>query len=146
MKYLCSNCKMFKYDEERGDEKTSLPPGTKIENIPNSWRCPVCGVNKYYLQPLDNQTKEETEIKDLTYYRDIARKLLTGFCGVYPVCDGDPDHICTGQKYGAPIGLGGAGQAKTFEANYQALQKYRLMMRVIKAHHEPEMSIKIFEK
>lgn len=146
MKYLCSNCKMFKYDEERGDEKTSLPPGTKVENIPNSWRCPVCGVNKYYLQPLDNQTKEETEIKDLTYYRDIARKLLIGFCGVYPVCDGDPDHICTGQKYGAPIGLGGAGQAKTFEANYHALQKYRLKMRVIKAHHEPEMSIKIFEK
>jgi isopentenyl diphosphate isomerase/L-lactate dehydrogenase-like FMN-dependent dehydrogenase len=81
---------------------------------------------------------------DLTYYRRQAREKLTRICGVYPVCDGDPDHLCTGQKYGAPIGLGGAGQAKTFEANYRALQQYRLKMRVIKAHHEPEMSISIF--
>ena len=61
---------------------------------------------------------------DLTYYRRQAREKLTRICGVYPVCDGDPDHLCTGQKYGAPIGLGGAGQAKTFEANYSALQQY----------------------
>jgi isopentenyl diphosphate isomerase/L-lactate dehydrogenase-like FMN-dependent dehydrogenase len=81
---------------------------------------------------------------DLTYYRRQAREKLTRICGVYPVCDGDPDHLCTGQKYGAPIGLGGAGQAKTFEANYRALQQYRLKMRMIKAHHEPEMSISIF--
>ncbi len=72
--------------------------------------------------------------------------MLARVCGVYPVCDGDPDHLCTGQKYGAPIGLGGAGQAKTFEANYRALQQYRLKMRVIKAHHEPEMSVSIFGK
>ena len=84
--------------------------------------------------------------KDLTFYRRRAREMLARVCGVYPVCDGDPDHLCTGQKYGAPIGLGGAGQAKTFEANYRALQQYRLKMRVIKAHHEPEMSISIFGK
>ncbi|HYA32881.1 MAG TPA: alpha-hydroxy-acid oxidizing protein [Candidatus Bathyarchaeia archaeon] len=81
---------------------------------------------------------------DLTYYRRLAREKLTRNCAVYPVCDGDPDHLCTGQKYGAPIGLGGAGQAKTFEANYTALQRYRLKMRVIKAHHEPEMAMSIF--
>jgi len=84
--------------------------------------------------------------RDLTYYRHRAREMLARVCGVYPVCDGDPDHLCTGQKYGAPIGLGGAGQAKTFEANYRALQQYRLKMRVIKAHHEPEMSVSIFGK
>jgi len=86
------------------------------------------------------------EEMDLTYYRRRAREMLARVCGVYPVCDGDPDHLCTGQKYGAPIGMGGAGQAKTFEANYRALQQYRLKMRVIKAHHEPEMSTSIFGK
>ena len=84
--------------------------------------------------------------KDLTYYRRRAREQLAHLCGVYPVCNGDPDHLCTGQKYGAPIGLGGAGQAKTFEANYKALQQYRLKMRVIKAHREPEMSTSLFGK
>ena len=83
-------------------------------------------------------------VEDLTFYRRRAREKLARVCGVYPVCDGDPDHICTGQKYGAPIGLGGTGQAKTFEANYMALQQYRLKMRAIKPHHEPEMSISIF--
>jgi 4-hydroxymandelate oxidase len=84
--------------------------------------------------------------EDLTYYRRRARAQLAHLCGVYPVCNGDPDHLCTGQKYGAPIGLGGAGQAKTFEANYKALQQYRLKMRVIKAHREPEMSTSLFGK
>ena len=84
--------------------------------------------------------------KDLTYYRRRAREQLAHLCGVYPVCNGDPDHLCTGQKYGAPIGLGGAGQAKTFEANFKALQQYRLKMRVIKAHREPEMSTSLFGK
>ena len=51
-----------------------------------------------------------------------------------------------GQKFGASIGFGGAGQGKTFEANYNSLQGYKLKMMVIKAHHEPEMSISIFGK
>ena len=42
--------------------------------------------------------------------------------------------------------MGGAGQGKSFEANYDALQRYKLKMRVIKAHHEPEMSLSIFGK
>lgn len=148
------NCKIFTYNEDIGDQKTNLKPGTKVENIPNTWRCPVCGAIKSYLQqvsddevsPKKSDDGKKHSKKDLTYYRDRAREMLTGLCGVYPVCDGDPDHICTGMKYGAPIGLGGAGQAKTFEANYTSLQKYRLKMQVIKAHHEPEMSISIFGK
>ncbi|OEC87963.1 hypothetical protein A9507_06460 [Methanobacterium sp. A39] len=83
---------------------------------------------------------------DLNYYRSVGRKMLTGVCGVFPVCDGKPGRTCVGQKYGAPIGMGGAGQGKTFEANYDALQRYKLKMQVIKAHHEPEMSLSIFGK
>jgi NAD(P)H-dependent flavin oxidoreductase YrpB (nitropropane dioxygenase family) len=81
--------------------------------------------------------------KDLNYYYTMARNMLEDF---YMVCDGKPDWICTPEKFGSSIGLGGAGQTKTFEANYYALHQYRLKMRVIKAHHEPEMSISIFGK
>jgi len=152
MKYRCMNCKLFVYDEESGDQRINLKPGTKMSDIPDSYRCPVCAAPKSYLQPAGDAVVTPQKVddgekaveRDLTYYRRRARELLTRVCGVYPVCDGDPDHLCIGQKYGAPIGLGGAGQAKTFGANYRALQQYRLKMRLIKAHHEPEMSISIF--
>lgn len=142
------NCKIFIYDEDVGEPKLNLDPGTKVEDIPDSYHCPVCGFPKSYLKPLNKVTSPHAkgEAKDLNNYRDDAREMLGGLCGVYPVCNGDPDHLCMGQKYGAPIGLGGAGQGKTFEANYKALQQYRLKIRVIKSHHEPEMSASLFGK
>ncbi|MFW9850649.1 MAG: alpha-hydroxy-acid oxidizing protein, partial [Candidatus Thorarchaeota archaeon] len=85
-----------------------------------------------------------SEKKDIDYYRDIAREKLRGFCGAYSICDGSRDRRCVGQKFGKPIGLGGAGQGNTFNANYMALQKYRFKTRLVKAHHEPEMTMEIF--
>jgi hypothetical protein len=81
--------------------------------------------------------------KDLNDYYNMARNMLEDF---YMVCDDKPYWICTPEKFGTSIGLGGAGQAKTIEANYNALHQYHLKMRVIKTHHEPEMSISIFGK
>ncbi|MGZ4942096.1 MAG: alpha-hydroxy-acid oxidizing protein [Halobacteriota archaeon] len=154
MKYRCTNCGLFIYSEHSGNQAINLEPGTKVNDFLDSYRCPVCAAPKTYLQmasdagtpPKRTKEDEKPEHRDLIYYRRRAREQLAHVCGVYPVCDGNPNRICTGQKYGAPIGLGGAGQAKTFEANYRALQRYRLKMRVIKAHHEPEMSTSIFGK
>ena len=132
-----------------------LEPGTLVDNFPDTWLCPVCGMPKEYLQEVRDDifslkmtayTETQHDTKDLNYYRSIARKMLVGICGEFSVCDGQPDRTCTGQKFGAPIGFGGAGQGKTFEANYNSLQRYRLKMRVIKAHKEPNMSISIFDK
>lgn len=155
MKYICSYCNVYAYDDEKGDRDTKLEPGTLVDDFPDSWLCPVCGMPKNYLEEVRDdvfflkmnaysETPHETQ--DLNYYRSIARKMLINICGEYPVCDGQPDRICTGQKFGASIGFGGAGQGKTFEANYNSIQQYKLKMRVIKAHHEPEMSISIFGK
>lgn len=77
--------------------------------------------------------------KDLIYYRSIARKQLSNICAVNKVCDGDPNRLCMGMKYGRPIGIGGAGQGRTWDANFRALSKYKLRMKVIKENHEPEM-------
>jgi 4-hydroxymandelate oxidase len=155
MKYLCTYCSVYVYDEDSGDPLTNLEPGTKWEEIPDTWHCPVCGMPKTYLHQIRDDIfslkktvyhERQNGVKDLNYYRDIAREMLTGYCGVYSVCNGKPDRLCAGQKYGAPIGIGGAGQGKTFEANYDALQKYKLKMQLIKEHHEPEMSLSIFGK
>ena len=153
MKYICTYCNTYAYDEDKGDPDTNLKPGTSLEDIPDSWLCPVCGMPKEYLQEIRDDifslkmnayTETQHDTKDLNYYRSIARKMLTGICGEYPVCDGQPDRTCTGQKFGASIGFGGAGQGKTFEANYNSLQGFKLKMRVIKKHKEPEISVSIF--
>ena len=155
MKYICTYCNIYAYDDEKGDPETKIEPGTKVDDFPDSWLCPVCGMPKEYLQEVRDDifslkitaySETQNESKGINYYRSIARKMLTGVCGEYSVCNGQPDRLCSGQKFGESIGFGGAGQGKTFEANYNSLQEYKLKMNVIKEHHEPEMSISIFGK
>ncbi|MGA3014462.1 MAG: rubredoxin [Bacteroidales bacterium] len=44
-KYRCMVCGHV-YDEAEGDSMRGLPPGTKFEDLPEDWTCPVCGVLK----------------------------------------------------------------------------------------------------
>jgi len=153
LKFVCGFCGSFAFDEDKGDSGAELPPGIKMEEIPESWRCPICGHWKGNLKEISDQEyaltrakyeknyppTSEKPLKDITYYRDIARKQLARICAVNKVCDGDPDRLCQGMKYGKPIGFGGAGQGKTWSANFQALSRYKLKMRVIKEHCEPKL-------
>ncbi|HMK95825.1 MAG TPA: alpha-hydroxy-acid oxidizing protein [Candidatus Limnocylindrales bacterium] len=149
---MCGFCGSFAFDEEKGDSRAELPPGIKLEDIPETWRCPVCGHWKGDLKEISDQEYAQTRakyeknypatsekpLKDIDYYRDIARKQLARTCAVNKVCDGDPDRLCQSIKYNRPVGFGGAGQGKTWSANFQALSRYKLKMRVIKEHFEPK--------
>jgi len=44
-KYECTACNYI-YDEDLGDPDGDIKPGTKFEDIPDDWVCPVCGVGK----------------------------------------------------------------------------------------------------
>ena len=33
----------YMYDPDRGDKRHKIPAGTKFEDLPDDWRCPVCG-------------------------------------------------------------------------------------------------------
>ncbi|MGB4659556.1 MAG: rubredoxin [Mobilitalea sp.] len=44
-KFECSACGYI-YEEELGDADGGIAPGTKWEDIPEDWVCPVCGVSK----------------------------------------------------------------------------------------------------
>jgi rubredoxin len=44
-KYRCSICGYI-YDPELGEEDSGILPGTPFENIPDDWKCPVCGAPK----------------------------------------------------------------------------------------------------
>ena len=45
MKYVCSVCG-YVYDEEKGDPDNGIAPGTKFEDLPEDFVCPLCGVAK----------------------------------------------------------------------------------------------------
>ncbi len=40
-----SNCG-YVYDPDRGDKRHGVPAGTKFEDLPEDWVCPVCKATK----------------------------------------------------------------------------------------------------
>ena len=43
--YECLACG-YVYDPAKGDNQSKIPTGTLFTDLPDSWRCPVCGVRK----------------------------------------------------------------------------------------------------
>ncbi len=50
--YRCQghNCGYI-YNPKKGDKKGKIPPGTIFEELPDDWRCPVCGAGKKFFLP-----------------------------------------------------------------------------------------------
>ncbi|MBE6610089.1 MAG: rubredoxin [Ruminococcaceae bacterium] len=44
-KYVCEVCG-WEYDEAKGDPEHGIAPGTKFEDLPEDFECPLCGVGK----------------------------------------------------------------------------------------------------
>jgi len=44
-KYKCMVCGWI-YDPAVGDPDSGIAAGTRFEDIPDDWVCPVCGVSK----------------------------------------------------------------------------------------------------
>jgi rubredoxin len=44
-KYICSVCG-FVYDESKGIPEAGIAPGTRWEDLPEDWICPLCGAEK----------------------------------------------------------------------------------------------------
>jgi len=42
----------YVYDPEVGDEEGGVPPGVPFEDLPDDWRCPLCGGSKAVFVPL----------------------------------------------------------------------------------------------
>ena len=50
-KYECTVCGYI-YDEDEGDPDSGIAPGTKWEDVPDDWVCPVCGAGKGDFEPI----------------------------------------------------------------------------------------------
>jgi len=51
MKYVCSVCGYI-YDEAAGVPGAGIAPGTRWEDLPEDWVCPLCGAPKAEFHPL----------------------------------------------------------------------------------------------
>jgi len=51
--YQCqvSNCGYI-YDPDKGDKKSKTPVGTAFKNLPEGWKCPICGSSGKTFRPL----------------------------------------------------------------------------------------------
>ena len=55
-KYVCSVCG-YEYDEAAGDPDNGIAPGTKWEDIPDDFTCPLCGVGKDLFEEAERMPK-----------------------------------------------------------------------------------------
>lgn len=44
-KYFCNPCG-YTYDPAKGDPEHGIAPGTAFTDLPDDWRCPICGIDK----------------------------------------------------------------------------------------------------
>jgi rubredoxin-NAD+ reductase len=51
-KYVCDVCG-WEYDEALGDPDNGIEPGTKFEDLPEDFVCPLCGVGKEDFSPAE---------------------------------------------------------------------------------------------
>jgi rubredoxin len=51
-KWECQACG-YVYDPTVGDPDNGVAPGTKFEDIPDTWVCPQCGVGKELFSKVD---------------------------------------------------------------------------------------------
>lgn len=54
MIFKCLVCE-YTYDESEGCERSLIPAGTKVEDLPDDWTCPDCGVGKEYLMEFNQK-------------------------------------------------------------------------------------------
>ena len=50
--FICRVCGLV-YDERLGDVDSGLAAGTRFDDIPDDWACPICGVGKADFEPHD---------------------------------------------------------------------------------------------
>ena len=49
-KYVCTLCG-YVYDEAEGSPESGIAPGTRWEDLPEDWVCPLCGASKGEFRP-----------------------------------------------------------------------------------------------
>ena len=73
MKYVCDVCG-WEYDEELGYPEGGIAPGTRWEDIPDDFQCPLCMVDKDQFS--EEQTPEAVWLKRRTAFSHRSEERL----------------------------------------------------------------------
>jgi len=63
-RYICAICGYI-YDEKRGEPHRGIRPGTKFEDLPDDYRCPVCALDPKITLSYGKVTKQGFDPLDL---------------------------------------------------------------------------------
>lgn len=97
--YQCQtvNCG-FIYNPDKGERKGKIKKGTAFKDIPDDWRCPVCGATKAAFKPLAGpgsvmaKNAAASEKKQTKPEENKMKKYICTLCGYeYDPEEGDPD-------------------------------------------------------
>ena len=70
-KYICSICG-YEYDEQKGIPEPGIAPGTKWEDIPEDWVCPLCGADKTeFKKQGESSSAKKISVKKIEASEDI---------------------------------------------------------------------------
>ena len=77
-KYICTICNYI-YDEAAGIPDKGIPPGTKWEDLPEDWTCPLCGATKAEFKEQTYEEKKVAKSMDVQEtYKEDMRELSFG--------------------------------------------------------------------
>lgn len=65
--FFCDICRQYVYEEAIGDQSVGVPPLTRVDMLPETWRCPVCGATKDELRA--------NTVSDHLSYREYCENL-----------------------------------------------------------------------
>lgn len=69
-KYVCSVCGYI-YDEAKGIADAGIAPGTKWEDLPADWVCPLCGAAKAEFKEQDAEVLEKKTMPIMDAFTDM---------------------------------------------------------------------------
>lgn len=103
--YQCQNTNCgYIYNPDKGDRKGKIPAGTSFTDLPDEWRCPICGGTKKCFRPLAGPgSTQEVSCPTSTQGETTMQKYVCNICGyVYDPAEGDPDNdVKAGTKWEA---------------------------------------------
>lgn len=89
--YVCSVCG-WTYKESEGAPELGIKPGTKWENIPEDFHCPICKVPKSMIERQGGSVESKDDMKEITGNSAGSRIFKCSVCGwEYNEAEGAPD-------------------------------------------------------
>ncbi len=71
-RFICRACG-YLYDERDGDPDGGLVPGTRYEDIPDDWACPLCGVSKQDFDPYEGPSSGPVSARPVAHIPSVSR-------------------------------------------------------------------------